>query len=352
MQADTEVMHGGKGHCQHQRDGQCHHHAGAHTQRKEAHQQHDNQRFHQYLDELTDAGLHRRWLVGYFAQLHPGWQVSLDPLKLGIQRLAQDQNIAAILHRHGQANRILAHKAHTRRWRVIKAATHIRHIADAQGAFADANGEALYLFDRFEVTADAQLHALGRGFKEARRRHCVLLFKGFLHRCQRQAQGGELEIGQLNPDFFVLQPQQLDLADILDPLQLDLDAVGVVLEHCVVVTLPTQAVDIAESGTELIVEKRPLHIRRQGVADITDLFANLIPQLGDLVGMHRVAGHKGYLRFAGARERDNALVFTGFHQLLFDTLGNLARDFLRRGARPQGTNHHSFEGKGRVFALP
>ena len=351
MQADPEVMHGGKGHRQHQRDGQRHHHARAQPQREKAHQQYDDQGFNQHFDEFTDAGFHRRRLIRHLAQLHPDRKVSLDPFKLGIQRLAQHQNVAAVLHRHSQTDRILAHKAHARRRRVIEAATHIGHITDAQGALAHTNRETLYLFDRLEVTADAQLHALGRCFEEPRRRHRVLLFKGLLHRRQRQTQGREFEVGKFDPYFFVLQPQQLDLAYILDPLQLDLDAVGVVLEHCVVVTFATQAVDIAEGGAEFIVEKRPLNIRRQRVVDVSEFFAHLIPQLRDLVRMHRIAGHKGYLRLARTRERDNALVLAGLHQLFLDALSDLARDFLGRGTRPQGPDHHGFEGKRRVFAL-
>ena len=68
--------------------------------------------------------------------------------------------------------------------------------------------------------------------------------------------------------------------------------------------------------------------------------------------MHRIAGHKGHLRFTRARERDNALVLAGFHQFLLDSLGDLTRDFFSRGARPQGADYHRLEGKRRVFALP
>ena len=125
-----------------------------------------------------------------------------------------------------------------------------------------------------------------------------MFLQGFLHSLQRQTQGGEFEVGELDPDFFVLQAQQLDLAHILDPLQLDLDAVGVILEHRIVVTFAAQAVDIAERGAKFIIEKRPLNTRRQGVSNITDLFANLIPQLRDFIGVHRVAGHERHLRLA------------------------------------------------------
>jgi hypothetical protein len=172
-----------------------------------------------------------------------------------------------------------------------------------------------------------------------------------LHRRQRQAEGRQFDVGQFDPDFLVLQTEQVDLADILDPLQLDLDAVGVILEHRVIETIAGQRIDIAERGTELIVEKRPLNVRRQGLANIADLLAHLIPEVRDFLGVHRVAGNERHLRFTGTRERHDALVLAGFHQFLFDAFGDLPRDFLRGRPRPTGLNHHGFERERRVFAL-
>ncbi len=116
-----------------------------------------------------------------------------------------------------------------------------------------------------------------------------------LHRRQRQSEGGELDVGQLDPDLFVLQTEQVDLAHILDPLQLDLDAVGVVLEHGVIETFACQGVDIAEGGAEFIVEERPLDTRRQGMANIADLLAHLIPEVRYLHRVHGVSGDEGHL---------------------------------------------------------
>ena len=275
----------------------------------------------------------------------------MQALKFDFQGFAQHQNVAAVFHRHGQANSVLPHKAHARcRW-IIEPTAHIGHVADAQRALTHANREALDLFNGFEITADAQLHALGRGLKKTCGRYRVLFLKGLLHGRQRQAQGRQFQVGQFDPDLFILQAEQLHLAHILNPLQLDLDAVGVVLEHRVVVTFATQAVDIAEGGAEFIVEKRPLHVRRQGMANVADFFAHLIPQVRDVRRVHGVAGHKGHLRLARPGKRNNALVFAGLHQLLFDALGDLTRHFFGGRTRPQGTNDHGLEGERRVFAL-
>ncbi|CDF97313.1 hypothetical protein BN844_3474 [Pseudomonas sp. SHC52] len=151
VQADSQVIHRREGHCQHQWNRQGDHHPGTQPQGKEAHQQDDRQRFHQHLDELTNASLHRRRLVRHLAQLHAGRQVVLDPGKLGFQRLAQDQDVAPLLHRHGQANGIFAHETHAWRRRFVETATHVRHIVDTECAIGDPDREIADLFHRLEI---------------------------------------------------------------------------------------------------------------------------------------------------------------------------------------------------------
>ena len=70
MQADVEVVHRGEGHGQHQGDGQRHHQTGAHTQRQEAHQQHDHHRFGECAHEFGNRIADRAWLIGKQRQTH------------------------------------------------------------------------------------------------------------------------------------------------------------------------------------------------------------------------------------------------------------------------------------------
>ena len=195
------------------------------------------------------------------------------------------------------------------------------------------------------------MHPISRRLDEACRRHGVLLLQGLLHQRQRQAQGCRLGIGQLDPDLLILQTDQLDLADILDPLQLQLHTVGIVLEYRIVEAFAGQGIDVAEGGAELVIEERPLDTWRQAVTNVRDLFANLVPQLGNILGAQRVTGDEGDLRLAGARKGHDLVVLAGFHELLLDALGHLPRHFLSRRPRPQGAHHHGLEGKGGIFAL-
>ncbi|MNF88091.1 hypothetical protein D3C84_705770 [compost metagenome] len=206
VQANAQVMHAGKGHGQYQRNRQGDHHAGAHAQGKKAYQQNNRQRLDQYLDELADAGFYRRRLVRNLAQLHASRQVVLDPLELALQRTAQHQDIAAVLHGHGQADRILAHEAHARcRW-IVETTAHIRHVADTEGSITDANRKTANLLDCLEVPRHPQLQSLTGGFEEPGVGHRILLLQCLLHSRQWQAQRGQFEVGQLDPDFLVLQP--------------------------------------------------------------------------------------------------------------------------------------------------
>ncbi|MNN09485.1 hypothetical protein D3C81_1223670 [compost metagenome] len=285
VQTDAEVVHGGKGHGQHQRDGQRHDQPGAQAQGEEAHQQHDDQRLDQHLDELANASLDRRRLVRDLAQFHTGRQVVRQALELALQGLTQHQDIAAVLHRDRQADGVLTHEAHARCGWVVEAPVHLGHVTNTEGAIAYPNRELADLLDTVEAPAHPQLQALARRLEEAGGAHRVLLLQRLLDGLQWHAKGRQLEVGQLDPDFLVLQPNQLDLADVLDPLQLDLDAVGVVLEHRIVEARAGQRIDIAERSAEFVIEERALDFRWQRVADVRDFLANLIPQLGDILGM-------------------------------------------------------------------
>ena len=185
VQADAQVVHGGEGHRQHQRNRQRHHQAGAQAEGEETHQQDDDQRLGEHLDELADPGFHRRRLIRHLAQLHAGRQGFLQSGELAFQRLTQHQDVATTFHRHRQANGVLTHEAHARCGWVVEAARNLGHIADAEGAIGYPNRKIANLLDRLETPGDPQLHAIRTGLEEAGRRHRVLLIQRLLHHAQR-----------------------------------------------------------------------------------------------------------------------------------------------------------------------
>jgi hypothetical protein len=205
VQADVEVMHDREGHREHERDRHRHHQARAEAEREEAHQQHDRHRLGEHLHELADRLAHRVRLVGDLAQCHARGQRGLQACELRLQRLAELDDVAAVLHRHRDADGVFAHEAHARRRRIGEAAADRRHVGDAERPIAHADGKLRIFVDRAQRTGDADLHAVAAGFEEARRHNRVLFRQRLLHRGERNAQRRQLGVGQLDPDLLVLQ---------------------------------------------------------------------------------------------------------------------------------------------------
>src|SRR5690606_36036672 len=157
---------------------------------------------------------------GDFAQLHAGRKLLLQPGELALQRLTQQKNVATVLHGHRQADSRLAHEAHARRRRTIETAVHLGHVTDAEGPARYANWKITNLLVRLEAARHTQPNALAGRFDEACRHHRILRFQRLFHGLQRHSEGGQLDVGQLDPDLLVLQADQLDLANVLHPLQL------------------------------------------------------------------------------------------------------------------------------------
>ena len=95
----------------------------------------------QHAHEFADRILDRMRLVGDLAQLHAERERFLQALEFAIQGLAQADDVAAVLHRHRQADRVLAHEAHLRRRRIGEAAMDVGDVAQAHGAAAGPDRE-------------------------------------------------------------------------------------------------------------------------------------------------------------------------------------------------------------------
>jgi hypothetical protein len=86
--------------------------------------------------------------------LHAGRKVFLDAVELDLQRLAEHQNIATVLHRHGQTDGVFRHKAHAWRRGIVETATHVGDIGDAERTIAHPNREVFDLLDRLKIPRD------------------------------------------------------------------------------------------------------------------------------------------------------------------------------------------------------
>ena len=172
------------------------------------------------------------------------------------------------------------------------------------------------------------------------------------HLIDVQPHGRQALLGQLNEDAFVLHAEQLDLGHILDPQQLLAHVIGKGLQFGVAVALTRQAIDDPVDIPELVVEERPLHPLRQGVAHVTDLLAHGVPEVGHILGARIVPQLEDDL---GLPRLGVAADLVGVGHLLqgaLDLVGHLLRHLLGRCPRPVGAHHHRTEGERRVLILP
>ena len=179
MQADAKVIHGQKGHGQHQRDGDAHHQTGAdvqrpappqgvlarplvQAQRQEAHRQHNHHRLDQHLDELVDRARHRTGLILHLGQAHARRQAGLCGHNRHAQRLAQRNDVTALGHGHAQRDHLVALMAHLDTGRVRITPGHRGDVGQANlRARCPANGQGLQIFQALELAAHTHLHHIG-----------------------------------------------------------------------------------------------------------------------------------------------------------------------------------------------
>ena len=176
VQADVQVMHGQKGHRQHQRDGDAHHQTGADVQRpappqrvvarplvqaqcQKAHRQHNHHGFDQHLDELVDRARHRTGLVLHLHQGHACRQTGLSVCDHQAQCLAQSNDVAAFGHGHAQCNDLLPLMAHLHTGRIGIATSHRGDVRQANlRARRAANRQGLQILQTLELAAHPHLH--------------------------------------------------------------------------------------------------------------------------------------------------------------------------------------------------
>src|SRR3546814_11149544 len=86
------------------------------------------------------------------------------------------------------------------------------------GAIADPDRKVANFRYRAKAAGYPQRNAFARGFEKSGGNHRILGFERLLHLRQRYAERGQLDVAQLDPDFLVLQADQIDLGHIRAPL--------------------------------------------------------------------------------------------------------------------------------------
>ena len=109
---------------------------------------------------------------------------------------------------------------------------------------------------------------------------------------------GQAFLRNFDEDFFVLNAKQFDLGHVFHTQQLLPNLVGLDSHFGRAEAIRRQGINDAIDVAKVIVEKRPLHALRQGVAHVANFFAHLVPNISHIRGFGRVLDLKNDLRFA------------------------------------------------------
>ena len=268
-----------------------------------------------------------------------------------VQIPPQAQDVAALDHRHRQADGIVAQVAHARRRRLDGAAPDPGDIAQAEQFVTGPDRHVGNRLHRVEGAGDAQVDAVAAAFEKAGRNDRVLGLQRRLQLRLADPQTCQLGLAELDVDALVLDPEQLHLGHVGQTQQARAQALGPVFHRTGVKAVTGQREQVAEGVAEFVVEEWPDRLGRQGMADIGHLLADLVQVIVHFPLRHVLADLDEDLGFARPGPAADAFQVAQLFQFFLDPVGDLARHRLRIGARPQRVHHHHLEGERRILGL-
>jgi hypothetical protein len=150
--------------------------------------------------------------------------------------------------------------------------------------------------------------------------------------------------------FSSCRPEQVDLGDVRHAVQVQLEALGVVLHRGVVEAFAGERVDVAEGVAELVVVEGPDDAGRQ-VLRMSPTFLRTWYQSA---GMSRECIESRAMNCTSdspGREYERMNSYSPV-SISFFSMRSVTCCRLPRGrARPEGAHDHDLEGEGRVFRL-
>ena len=264
---------------------------------------------------------------------------------------AQADDVAAFAHGDGQADGFLAVEMHLAGRRVDETARDRRDVAEAKTSAVDLDADVGDRFDRVEFAGYAQRDTLLTGLNDSGRIHAVGVAKGLFNQRGINRKRRQLRVRGLHEDALVLYAEVLDLADVVDAQKFVAGLIDEAAQLGLVETIAGEGVQVAERVAEFVVEERALHALRKCLLDVTDLLADLVPDIGNPRGRHILAKIDRDLRLARFGVAELIIDFRDFLELFLDAVGHLQGHLARVGAGPARLYDHGLDRERRIFHL-
>jgi hypothetical protein len=286
---------------QHQRHRERDDDAGAPAEREEAHDQDDDQRLGEGLDELGDGVVDDVRLVGDLGDIDADRQLAHDRVHRALEVVAEGDDVGAVLHRYAQPDRRLAFLAEEESRRILVAALHGGDVAEPEGLTVGHDRHRGDGGRAGEGAGNAQVDAVGGGVDRAAGEDGVLLGDAVEDLLRRDAEIGELGVAELDEDLLRPLADDVDLVDVRDTQQPLTDVLGAGLEIGEAHAVGGEHVECGIDVAVLVVEVGAGDAGRELALDVTDLLADLVPELLHLGGRGLVAERDADERAAGLR---------------------------------------------------
>src|ERR1700676_1757505 len=268
------------------------------------------------------------------------------------QRLAEFQQVCARLHPDRERDGGLAVEAKQRRWRIGVAARDGCHICQWEEPVVDPEIDRLQAFLRYELTVDPHADALWSLLEYTRGRDGILRLQRGDDGTGVEAERRDFPRRKFQENLFILRAENVDLADIRDGQDFCANVLDAIAQLALGQAVAGESVDVAEDVAEAVVEAGSYDPLREVALDVRNHVADARPDRRDVGSLRRVAqiDEDGCL----ARNGDALGIVERLQlfELLLDPVGDLARHFLGRSARPLRPDHHGLDGEIRIFLPP
>ena len=323
-----------------------------HAKADDAHRHDDGDRLPQRRHELADRAADDGRLIRHQDRRDAERQVGGDLVHGPLQIAAERQDVPAIAHGDGDADgRLAIHPEHGLRG-IDVGPPDVGNIAQTDQAAVRSNVDRQNVQFGFECAGDAKRDPFVAGLQDAGGADGVLCLQRGDQVAAIDAQSCELVGGELDDDLFVLGADDIDFRHIGHAQQPCTDLLHIVAKLAVGETVGGEAVDDPEGIAELVVEPGPDDARRQGMADVPDALANVIPDVRDLIGgraalqCHEDGGH------TGAGEAAQEIEMRRFLELALDPLRHLVERVIEGRTRPCRLHDHRPEGECGILVAP